>query len=138
MSDDNKEDSLSCDSVPLQRPPEPKNLIIFLFPYGSGSAGSYTSLPALDPKVTVIGFVSFFLSRSGEYTLQIEAVARLYASTIQKYYPNIPCILGGWPIGGVYAFEVGKQLSAAGMDIRSLLLLDAPCPVVTPPMSKGQ
>lgn len=107
---------------------------MFLFPDGSGSVGSYTALPTHDPKLTVIGFDSPFLSCPREYTLQIEAVARMYASTIQGQYPDIPCILCGCSIGGVYVFEVGKQLSAAGRDIKNLLLLDVPCPAVTSPM----
>ena len=135
VSDVGKKHGLSCPSVLLQGPAKPSATTMFLLPDGSGSSSSYASIPVLDSGLTVIGFDSPLLFCEDDQGLSLEAIARIYATTIQAEYPDVACILGGWSIGGVFAFEIAKQLSAEGRDIRCLLLLDAPCPGITPPMS---
>lgn len=107
---------------------------LFLLPDGSGSASSYVGLPAFDNNLIVYGLNSPFCASPRDYTLSLEAVARIYATEIRRQEPKGPYILGGWSIGGTYAYEVAKQLISAGERIAGLILIDSPCPKLLPPL----
>lgn len=48
--------------------------------------------------------------------------------------PEGPYLLGGWSIGGVYAYEATAQLLQLGKQVKGLILLDAACPTTLPPL----
>lgn len=43
-------------------------------------------------------------------------------------------MLGGWSLGGMHAFEVGRQLIELGETVKTLIMIDAPCPKALPHM----
>ncbi len=58
----------------------------------------------------------------------IESLAALHVRKILATQPAGPYVVGGQCVGGVLAYEVAKQLSAAGKDVPLLVLLDVPNP----------
>ncbi|KAI9801586.1 MAG: Type I Iterative PKS [Sarcosagium campestre] len=107
---------------------------LFLFPDGSGSATSYTALPELSEGLTVFGLNCPFLKSPRDYTCGISGVAQIYITEIRRRQPNGPYIIGGWSVGGVIAYEAAYQLIQSGETVEQLILIDAPCPLLLPPL----
>jgi thioesterase domain-containing protein len=100
---------------------------LFLAHPAGGSTHVYRQLVALlDPGQPVYGLERF---DDGSVT---ERAAR-YVRLIRERHPTGPYRLGGWSFGGVLAFEMGRQLAAAGEKVDSVLLLDSGLPVPVPP-----
>jgi thioesterase domain-containing protein len=114
-------------SVILQGKPSPTSTNIFLFPDGSGAGTSYGTLPPLGNNTCLIGLNSPFLRQAQDFTCSIERMARLWHSEILKIQPSGPYILGGWSAGGYYSYEMVKLLTAGGMVVKQLILIDSPC-----------
>jgi thioesterase domain-containing protein len=55
-------------------------------------------------------------------------MAAAYLESIRAVQPSGPYLLGGWSIGGVIAFEMAQQLTAAGHEVRVLALIDSSVP----------
>ena len=58
----------------------------------------------------------------------IEEIAAGYVQLIYKFQPAGPYHLIGWCVGGVLAFEVGRQLAAAGHEVPMLFIIEAWAP----------
>ena len=114
-------------SVILQGKPSPTSTNIFLFPDGSGAGTYYGTLPPLGNNTCLIGLNSPFLRQAQDFTCSIERMARLWHSEILKIQPSGPYILGGWSAGGYYSYEMVKLLTAGGMVVKQLILIDSPC-----------
>jgi len=54
--------------------------------------------------------------------------ARGYVEEIRRVQPHGPYMVGGFSGGGLTAFEIARQLRAAGEEIASVILLDTPLP----------
>lgn len=54
-------------------------------------------------------------------------LAAEYAAAVHRVHPGVPCVLGGWSIGGIVAYEVARQLVAHGQRVSRLVLIDSPC-----------
>lgn len=61
----------------------------------------------------------------GGHDLSLEALADRYLTAIKKVQPEGPYQLGGWSLGGLIAFEMGRQLQRAGEDVSCLALIDS-------------
>ncbi len=81
------------------------------------------------------------LSRSVEapfYALQsageesVEAMAARYLLELRRVQPAGPYRLGGWSMGGLVAFEMARQLEAAGQAVELLAVVDTPPPAAEP------
>ncbi|WP_216207231.1 type I polyketide synthase [Amycolatopsis aidingensis] len=59
----------------------------------------------------------------------VEAKAARYAELIRGRQPDGPYRLGGWSFGGLLAFEVARQLTAAGAEVELLFLIDTIIPL---------
>jgi thioesterase domain-containing protein len=55
----------------------------------------------------------------------LEEVAAEYVGLIRRTQPHGPYVLAGWCIAGALAFEIGRQLHAAGAQVRQLILIDS-------------
>ncbi len=62
----------------------------------------------------------------GVYTL--EEHAAYFCRAIRSTRPNGPYLLGGHCYGGILAFEVARQLVAAGQEVRLLVFFEVPAP----------
>lgn len=117
-------------SVLLQGSAEtPKAL--FLFPDGSGSATSYSSLPRLAPRssLAVYALNSPFLKSPTSFPKSVPTLTSLYLNEVRRRRPHGPYILAGWSAGGVVAYEACLQLYREGETVDRLILIDAPCPM---------
>ncbi|WP_404362460.1 amino acid adenylation domain-containing protein [Corallococcus coralloides] len=63
----------------------------------------------------------------------IEAMAAAYLEALRDVQPRGPYHLGGWSMGGVVAYEMARQLQAAGDTVSTLALID----VLVPPAGQG-
>lgn len=62
--------------------------------------------------------------------------ARDYIAEMRQVQPHGPYLLGGFSGGGLIAWEIARQLQAAGEDVPLLVLLDTPIPM-RPALSRG-
>jgi amino acid adenylation domain-containing protein len=58
----------------------------------------------------------------------IEQMAEHYVELLRGVQPEGPYSVGGLSLGGVVAFEMGRQLEAAGQKVSLLAILDVPAP----------
>ena len=65
----------------------------------------------------------------------MEAAAKDYIAEIRQVQPSGPYLLSGFSGGGITAYEMARQLKAAGEEVAVLALLDTPLPV-RPSLSK--
>ncbi|EGJ29281.1 MULTISPECIES: non-ribosomal peptide synthetase [Moorena] len=75
------------------------------------------------------GLQSPGLFGESEPLTRIEDMASCYIETLQTIQPVGPYYLGGWSNGGIIAWEMAQQLSAAGEDVALLALIDSYSPV---------
>ncbi|UKZ66519.1 Type I Iterative PKS [Trichoderma atroviride] len=107
-----------------------KKTPLFLVTDGAGSSMSYMHLPPLfSGDNPVYACESPFLDKPEDFTYTIEEVSDLYAEAIRKIQPHGPYLLGGWSLGGLYAFEVSKRFINAGEVVKGLFVLDFKFPV---------
>ena len=122
-------------SLLLQGNPKTATQTLFLFPDGSGSASSYTSISPISPSTTAVyGLNCPFMKTPTDFTCGIPGVSSLYKAEVQRRQPRGPYRLGGWSAGGVVAYEVARQLISQGETVDRLILLDSPCPVRLEPL----
>ncbi|MGX1372401.1 phthiocerol/phenolphthiocerol synthesis type-I polyketide synthase A [Streptomyces canus] len=58
--------------------------------------------------------------------------ARRYAEAVTAVHPDGPLLLGGWSFGGFVAQETARHLTAAGRDVRLVVLIDSVRPLPRP------
>ncbi|MDX6464204.1 MAG: hypothetical protein QOE55_7901 [Acidobacteriaceae bacterium] len=101
---------------------------LFFTPPASGSPACYAALVgALTEDRAVYGFEADGLATGKPVSSVIEQ-ARRYAGALQQVYPQGPCFLAGWSLGGPVAFELACQLRASGREVAFLGLIDAGLP----------
>jgi thioesterase domain-containing protein len=59
----------------------------------------------------------------------LAAAAADYIAEIRQVQPEGPYLLGGFSGGGLTAWEMARQLEAAGQEVAQLVLLDTPLPM---------
>ena len=60
----------------------------------------------------------------------VEAMAEHYLAALRTVQPEGPYRLGGWSMGGAVAYEMARQLAAAGEQVELLALIDSAAPAV--------
>lgn len=60
----------------------------------------------------------------------IEETAAEYIEAIRMVQPEGPYLLGGYSFGGIVAFEMAQQLTRAGQEVDSLILIDTVSPLI--------
>ena len=124
----------ACPYIYLQGPATPSSTNFFLFPDGSGSSSSYANLPRLSAAISVIAFDSPFHDHPRDFDISLQRIAHIFVSQMPTLQPEGPYLLGGWSVGGVYAYEATAQLLQLGKQVRGLILLDAASPTTLPPL----
>ncbi|MET0395341.1 MAG: amino acid adenylation domain-containing protein, partial [Longimicrobiaceae bacterium] len=107
---------------------------LFLVHPGGGNLMSYAGLvKQLDEDQPVYGLRSRGIEQGETPNWTIEEMARDYLASIREVRPSGPYRLGGWSMGGVIAFEMARQLEAAGEEVESLVLIDSQVPWLNDP-----
>lgn len=114
-------------AIRLQGSPSQRRKL-FLVTDGTGSATSYIHLPRLKFECEVILLESPFVRDPDAYTCSVESVAEIYLELIQKIQPNGPYVLGGYSMGGIYAYEVCRLLIAKGQSVDHVFVIDMIAP----------
>ncbi|KAK0703919.1 hypothetical protein B0T26DRAFT_681541 [Lasiosphaeria miniovina] len=122
----------------LQGRPRSKGPILFLVTDGGGVAAVYVQVPALAPGLTVYSLDSPFMGTDSsgatrEHDLflpgvTVEGVASVYSRAIRAIQPHGPYLVGGYSIGGMFAYAVVNDLIAAGEEVHGFVTLDTACP----------
>ncbi|MBL8901606.1 MAG: SDR family NAD(P)-dependent oxidoreductase [Planctomycetes bacterium] len=66
-----------------------------------------------------------------------EAMAERYIAELREVQPQGPYVIGGYSGGGIAAYEMAQQLTAAGEQVALLVFLDTPVPL-EPPLTAGK
>ena len=116
---------VTCSSLVALQPRGTRPPMFFVHGAGGGNLWTYTNLiPHLDPDQPVYAFESRGMRSHAEFT-RVEDMARHYLQEIRTVQPQGPYYLGGYCFGGNVAFEMARQLEAAGEPVALLTLLDS-------------
>lgn len=100
---------------------------VFLIHAVSGTISAYPALAQeLAVTFSVYGLQSPGLDDVDLIGTSLTDLVADYTRRIRAVQPAGPYRLAGWSMGGVVAFEIGRQLERAGADVGLLVLLDAP------------
>ena len=98
---------------------------LFLVHAGGGHVACYAPLAALlAPDQPLYAFQARGLDDGLPPLQGAEAMAAHYLQALRRAQPRGPYRLGGWSYGGIVAFEMARQLHAAGDEVELLALLD--------------
>jgi thioesterase domain-containing protein len=111
--------------VPIQ--PNGDRCPLFAVHAVGGTVLSYAKLALLlPPDQPLYGLQS--VERPSDAPENLSAMAARYVEAIRRLQPLGPYRLGGWSLGGLIAFEMARQLAAAGQSIERLILIDSFAP----------
>ncbi len=98
---------------------------LFLIHGAGGNVLGFESLAkCLDPDRPIYAMQSQALDRKGPGLVRAEDQASLYVRELRSRQPHGPYCLLGYSLGGIVAFEMAQQLSAAGERVALLGILD--------------
>ncbi|KAJ7051783.1 putative polyketide synthase [Mycena amicta] len=126
--------AFQLDTIPvsIQRPNTSDRLPLFLIHDGSGLVNYYDRLSFMDREIWGIHNPRF---ASGQPWKELVDMAAAYVDYILGTTSG-PLLLGGWSFGGVAAYEIALQLTARGVQVKGILLIDAPSPINHIPLSE--
>jgi thioesterase domain-containing protein/acyl carrier protein len=103
---------------------------LFLVHASGGDVFSYIPLAReLEGHGRIYGLRAFGLGDGSEPDGEVPAMAARYLREVRAVQPQGPYRLGGWSMGGVVAYEMARQLRAAGEEVEKLVLIDSWNPV---------
>lgn len=115
-------------SVVLQGIPKMASKTLFLLPDGSGSATSYAQIPRLKGDIAVVGLNCPYIRDPEEMNCTSADMINSFCNEIRRRQPNGPYHLGGWSVGGPFAFACSRALAMEGEKVDSLIIIDASVP----------
>src|SRR5262249_23050756 len=83
----------------------------------------------LGPDQPFYGLQSYGLDAGQTPLTRVEEMAERYIEAIRKRQPKGPYYIGRWSLGGLIAYEVGRQLRDLGEELALLLILDMEAPI---------
>ncbi|KAI4086904.1 MAG: hypothetical protein LQ344_007169 [Seirophora lacunosa] len=119
--------------VPLQMSSEGLTTL-HVFHDGSGQVAYYKRLEDLGRNI--YGLIDSYFSCPWPRHASLVEMATDYVSKLERS-SKVPFLLGGWSFGGVVAFEAGRQLVQKGIEIKGVILIDAPYPVDHQPLPQS-
>jgi thioesterase domain-containing protein len=124
-------DSPSPPVSPLLVPVTPGDRRLFFMPGGEGgdlSIGFYARLAFYLPNTSFWGLRVRDSWNRGKKRWTVEEMAADCIREIRKAQPEGPYDLGGGCTGGIVAFEMARQMAAAGLRVGKLVLIDTTFP----------
>lgn len=114
----------------LQGRPNANKTPLYMLADGTGTVACYLHLRPFKSKQAVYGIDSPYFRCPSRMTSKvgIEGVAKLVVEALIKAQGAGPFMIGGYSAGCLVAFEVSRQLAAAGRKVDGLLLVDMCCP----------
>ncbi|KAM7216845.1 hypothetical protein V8F06_007822 [Rhypophila decipiens] len=128
-----------CNTILMQGPPfiapsSPNTTFsppLFLIADGAGSGAAYIHLPKISATQTVYAIESPYVSDPQNFlpsSAPFPILVQSYLNAIRSKQPHGPYILGGWSAGGVFSYEVARQLLNSGERVLSLIIIDITAP----------
>ncbi|MDY7092226.1 MAG: amino acid adenylation domain-containing protein [Acidobacteriota bacterium] len=117
------------ETVVALEPRGDRPIFFCIHPIGGDVLGYLDLSRALGPEQPFFGVRAPLLAHGEEYETTIEEIAAEYLEQIREVQPEGPYYLGGGSFGGIVAFEMGRQLLAAGEEVALVALLDTIRPV---------
>ena len=118
--------------VLLQGRASSKETPVYLATDGAGSAAAYIHLPPLSGGRRLYALESPYLQNPTEWPCSVEEYCSLFVDSLQGSQPHGPYIIGGWSAGAAYAFEITRQLSQRGKEVKCLFMMDMRVPKPMP------
>ena len=114
----------------LQGRPNAAKTPLYMVADGTGTVASYIHLRPFKSKQVVYGIDSPYFRCPSRMTSKvgIEGVAKLVVEALLEAQRTGPFLIGGYSAGCLVAFEISRQLAAAGRTVDGLLLVDMCCP----------
>jgi thioesterase domain-containing protein len=106
----------------------PRPTLFCVHPAGGAALGYAALANRLGPDVPVYAFEARGLDGRQKPHERIEDMAASYCETLLLAQPRGPYFLAGWSAGGLVAYEMARQLTAAGHVVGLLALLDTAAP----------
>jgi thioesterase domain-containing protein len=106
------------------RPP-----LFFVHGFGGGVLGYQELARRMGPDQPFLGIIARGLDGQDPPHQEIVEMAQFYLDAIRKIQPHGPYYLGGYCFGGVVAFEMARQLQAAGEETRLVAVLEGFAPI---------
>jgi thioesterase domain-containing protein/acyl carrier protein len=102
---------------------------LFLGPPGGGHVVCYRKLAErLAPGIPVFGLQARGIDDGQAPMRTVAEIAAYFIAAVREAQPEGPYHLGGWSFGGMIAFEMARQLSAAGAEVGLVAMLDTSIP----------
>lgn len=102
--------------------------ILWLLHPPGGEVVCYVKLAKkLKSNYRVYGIQSVFLDKNSKY-IKIEDIAVKYCNEVLKIQPDGPFFVGGWSMGGVFAWSLVSELESRHLTVEKLYLLDTVFP----------
>ncbi|CAG8971037.1 hypothetical protein HYALB_00005275 [Hymenoscyphus albidus] len=113
----------------LQGRPSSGKQPFYLIADGTGSIATYIHLAPFKSKMPIYGIDSPYLQCPSRYTPEagIPSAAKFIVEALIRVQPEGAFQIGGFSGGAMLAYEVCRQLAAAGRSVDSLLLIDMCC-----------
>jgi amino acid adenylation domain-containing protein len=106
---------------------------VFLVHAGGGNVFSYIALARrLRPDLDVYALQCQGLDGAPAEPLTLPDMAAGYVDQLRRVQPEGPYLLSGWCMGAIVAYEMARQLVAAGQRVALLASLDGPAPRTRP------
>ncbi len=98
---------------------------MFWFPPQGGGAFCYVELSRkLGESLPLFAFQSRGWNGEAEPFTDMAAITREFGEEIQRLCPEGPLRLGGWSMGGVFAFATARHMRELGREVSMLCLVD--------------
>ncbi|HEY9125669.1 MAG TPA: non-ribosomal peptide synthetase [Acidobacteriaceae bacterium] len=110
--------------VPLRNVHGVKPPLFMVHGVGGNVLGFYALARQLDEDQPVYGIQAQALLPQREVKLRLEEMAAQYVADMREIWPDGPYHLLGFSFGGLVAYEIARQLKAAGLEVGLLGMLD--------------
>jgi thioesterase domain-containing protein/acyl carrier protein len=110
--------------VTLQQGRDGEPPLVCVHPVGGTTLCYGPLVGALPVDLPVLGLDASGLNENESLASSVEAMAADYVAALRRQHPAGPYRLAGYSIGGVVAFEMARQLMAAGETVHFVALLD--------------
>jgi amino acid adenylation domain-containing protein/non-ribosomal peptide synthase protein (TIGR01720 family) len=99
--------------------------LFFIHPGGAGAVAYNEFASLLDPRRQAFYGIEAYNLYSGEPVLAtFQEIAARYIEYLRTILPDGPCLLGGWSLGGLLAFEMAQQMALQGQEIAKVYMID--------------
>jgi amino acid adenylation domain-containing protein len=106
----------------------PGRPLVLVHPIGGGILCYSTLARCLDGTRAVLGLQAAGLENESDHETDLVGIAARYVEALRAERLLGTYVLGGWSMGGVVAFEMARQLAAAGHEVPLVFLIDCSLP----------